>query len=72
MKILQISSSFFPVMGGMEKVVLETSKELIKRGHQVTVLTTDLYSTEINRNKRVLDGIKIVSFKNKFFLASSI
>lgn len=66
MKILQITSSFLPVVGGMEKVVLEISKGLVKKGHEVTVLTTDLYSNSSFFSEENLDDIKIVRFKNKY------
>ncbi|MBU2576879.1 MAG: glycosyltransferase family 4 protein [Nanoarchaeota archaeon] len=68
MKILQITSSFYPVVGGMEKVVLEISRGLVKRGHEVTVLTTDLYSTRALIGEENLEGIRIVRFKNKYNL----
>lgn len=68
MKILQITSSFFPVVGGMEKVVLEISRRLVKRGHKVTVLTSDLYSDKLFIGEENLNGIKIIRFKNKYNL----
>lgn len=40
-KIYQISAYYPPHLGGVERVVEKLSKELINRGHQVTVLTTD-------------------------------
>lgn len=39
MKIVFITSAFYPSIGGVETHVLELSKELIKRGHSVTVIT---------------------------------
>jgi len=68
MKILQITSSFFPVVGGMEKVVLEISRRLVKMGHKVTVLTSDLYSDKPFIGEENLGGIKIIRFKNKYNL----
>jgi glycosyltransferase involved in cell wall biosynthesis len=38
MKILQVVNHFFPHKGGIEQVVFSLSKELIRRGHQVTVI----------------------------------
>ncbi|MFW6231218.1 MAG: glycosyltransferase family 4 protein [Nanoarchaeota archaeon] len=40
MKILEVVHRFPPAVGGSEKVVYELSKELVKKGHAVTVLTT--------------------------------
>lgn len=69
MKILQITSSFYPVIGGQEKVVFETSKCLVDLGHEVTILTTDLFCEDQNLpSEELKEGIKIVRLKNKFSL----
>jgi len=69
MNILQITSSFFPVMGGQEKVVYELSKGLIDNGHKVTILTTDLFAdNKFLPNKEILDKINIIRYKNNRFL----
>lgn len=39
MKVLFLTRRFYPDIGGVEEHVLELSKELIKRGHEVTVIT---------------------------------
>ena len=67
MRILQITNSFFPVIGGQEKVVLELAKGLTKRGHDVTVLTTDYLCTEKVINDKVL-GFNVKRFKNDYWL----
>lgn len=41
MKIVFITSSFYPSIGGVETHVLHLSRELISRGHKVTVITED-------------------------------
>lgn len=47
MNILLVSHTFFPkYVGGTETVVLESAKELISRGHTVTILCTDPISQE--------------------------
>lgn len=68
MKILQITSTFFPVMGGQEKVVYEISKGLVDKGHEVTILTTDLFSDNKLPKKETIEGMNVVRFENKFFL----
>lgn len=69
MKILQITSSFHPIVGGQEKVVLETSKGLVKKGHEVTILTTDLFCEKKNLQKEeVIDGVRVIRLRNKFSL----
>lgn len=46
MKIAQLSPYFYPHLGGVESHVLELSKHLIKRGHEVFVVTTQLEGTK--------------------------
>lgn len=60
MKILQITSTFFPVMGGQEKVVYEISKGLVDKGHEVTILTTDLFSDNKLPKKETIEGMNVV------------
>lgn len=71
MKILQISNFFKPFWetGGVTKVNYEISKNLVRRGHNVTVYTTDGYTPnfEIQTNRPVdVDGIEVYYFKNLF------
>ncbi|MHB9129425.1 MAG: glycosyltransferase family 4 protein, partial [Candidatus Humimicrobiaceae bacterium] len=42
MKIIHITPFYPPHLGGMENVVKEISENLAKRGHQVTVFTSDI------------------------------
>lgn len=41
MKILQVTNRFYPSLGGVETHVLEISKRMVKKGHEVTVLCSD-------------------------------
>lgn len=71
MKILQVSNFFKPSWetGGVTKVNYELSKNLVKQGHEVTVYTTDGYSSrlEVPTNKPVnVDGIRVYYFYNLF------
>lgn len=68
MNILQITNSFYPVVGGQEKVVLEISKELVLKGHDVTVLTTDYMCENKLPVCDNINGIKIIRLKNKYWL----
>ena len=71
MKILQITSTFFPVIGGQEKVVEELSRGLKKLGHEVTILTTDLSYENQNLPKREnFKEIEIIRCKNDLSLGS--
>src|SRR3989338_4369977 len=40
MKILEVIPKFHPAVGGSEKVVYELSKQFVKDGHEVTVVTS--------------------------------
>ena len=69
MKILQVTNFFKPSWesGGPARVAYEVSKELIERGHEVTVYTTDGYTSRLSvkKNKPVdVDGIKTYYFRN--------
>jgi glycosyltransferase involved in cell wall biosynthesis len=68
MKILQVISYFYPAWayGGPPRNVYGLCKELVKRGHEVTVFTTDAFDAH-NRTKEkaeIADGIKIRRFRN--------
>ncbi len=41
MKIVQVPARFYPRRGGIEELVLQSSRELVKRGHSVTVVCAD-------------------------------
>jgi len=66
MKILFLTRLFYPHKGGVEKHVLEVSKRLIKKGHEVTVVTENLDSdcfhdlNHENKDKSVMDGIEVI------------
>ena len=69
MKILQVTNFFKPSWesGGPARVAYEVSKELIERSHEVTVYTTDGYTSRlrVKKNKPVdVDGIKTYYFSN--------
>jgi glycosyltransferase involved in cell wall biosynthesis len=68
MHILQVTLGFYPAQawGGPVKIVYQNSKELVRRGHQVTVYCTNLYDkkTKIQPGtfERDIDGIHVVYF----------
>lgn len=65
-KILFLTRSFYPNIGGVEKHVFELSKELIKRDYGITILTERIYSKNyypkllINGNKGAILEIGVV------------
>ncbi|MBA3044076.1 glycosyltransferase family 4 protein [archaeon] len=69
MNILQLCIRFPPSPGGAETHVYEISKELMKRKHNVTVFTSDLYTeTPFKRMKQWEDNVDgILRKKNKGF-----
>lgn len=58
MNILHTVEFYEPSKGGSQEVVRQLSERLVKLGHNVTVATTKL----IDRNKRTINGVKIVEF----------
>lgn len=70
LKILQVVPYFYPAWayGGIPRVVYELSKELGKKGHDVTVCTTDVLDQDSRCDQSgkevVVDGIKVHYLKN--------
>ncbi len=56
MKIAQLTPYFYPHLGGVESHVLELSKQLIERGHDVIVVTTKLEGTE---KREKVEGVPV-------------
>lgn len=52
MKILHVIQRYWPYTGGSERHLQEISERLVRRGHQVTVLTTDAFDLELFWNPR--------------------
>src|SRR3989344_1414883 len=69
MKICFITPFFHPVKGGMEEHVLQLAKGLIKKGHDVSVFTSN-YSRvgKTLGSKEIYQGIKIRRFNTWFKL----
>lgn len=68
LRILQVIPYFTPAWyyGGPVAVAYNISKELVKRGHEVTVYTTDTLDTKnrIKCKEETIDGIKVKRFRN--------
>lgn len=71
MKIIQITTFFHPVTGGVESHVLNLSRELEKNGHEVEVLSSD--STKVGKRITKSDtnyfGVEIHRFRSWFSLS---
>lgn len=64
MKILQIIPRFNPLLGGGVNVVFNFSKFLSKRGHEVTIITTDWGFDENYANIIEAEGVEVLSFRS--------
>ncbi len=70
MRILQVISSYPPAYayGGPARVAHDVSRELVKRGHEVAVYTTDAYDGRNRRqevrNPDMMDGVAVHRFRN--------
>ena len=66
MKVLQICTRFPPGPGGVETHVLEISKRMRARGHDVRVYTSDLYSetpwVRIEKLEDTVEGVPVRRF----------
>ncbi len=67
-KLLFVTHLFYPAIGGVELHIKNVSAELVKRGYEVSVLTTNAYSTEafflgdkrrIAEPEAVVDGVRV-------------
>ena len=58
---MQVSPWFYPHLGGVESHVMDVSRELAARGHDVTVVTTRHTSSAAERE--TMDGFEIVRVK---------
>jgi len=73
MKILQVIPYFSPAyaFGGPVKAAYQISKELVKRGHEVVVYTTDAKNLDSRLNVepvKFVDGIKVHYMRNLSFM----
>lgn len=70
LKILQVTPFYYPAWayGGAPRIVYELSGALAKRGHDVTVYTTDVLDEasrySCNDNRANVEGVKVIYFKN--------
>jgi glycosyltransferase involved in cell wall biosynthesis len=68
-RILNISSARIQYPGGTEKLVWELSKYMIKQGHKVTILQTDLYEKDHKWDSfERKEGVDIITCKNDRFV----
>ena len=61
MRVLQVTSYFYPHIGGLEHYVYNLSKNLVEKGHEVVVCTSNI--PESMRYETV-DGMEIRRFRS--------
>ncbi|MET0414553.1 MAG: glycosyltransferase family 4 protein [Actinoplanes sp.] len=57
MTILHLANLYHPVIGGLERSVATSSEELVRRGHEVTVLTL---ATPRARDDDTINGVRVL------------
>ena len=62
MKILQVIPFFTPARGGSVMVPYKLSKELSKRGHDVTLITTDFEFDEEYAKTLEKEGVRVFPY----------
>ncbi|MFC1496187.1 glycosyltransferase family 4 protein, partial [Candidatus Margulisiibacteriota bacterium] len=60
MKILQLTPYFYPHTGGTEKYVKDLSTELVKKGHEVTVITNNVPISKKALAEEMMNGFKVI------------
>lgn len=67
LRVLLVTHRFPPAIGGVEVHAFEVARYLVSRGHEVTVLTSDVFSFPLRRlpkshQEHVIDGIGVRRF----------
>jgi len=68
MKILMLTPYFYPHTGGTEKYVKDLSIQLVKNGHDVTVIACNVPRAKKAKKEEVIDGVKIIRLSAFDFL----
>ena len=67
MKILHVVNRYYPFIGGTENYVYNLSRELVKLGHEVTVVC----AAEPKRNSETIEGVRVVRLNYAFKIANT-
>ena len=62
MRILHLANLYAPVIGGLERSVATSSAELVRRGHEVTVLTLATPATPVDREE--IEGVRVIRVRS--------
>lgn len=69
MRLVHLTANFYPVIGGIETFIYESSKRLVKNGHKVFVITSNklLGTNKILPKHEIIDGIEVFRVPFKMF-----
>jgi len=67
LKIVHISTLFFPFVGGLERAVQKVAEEQAKIGHEVYVVSSDVYAQNMPKIRRnLVTVIRVKAWKNPY------
>ncbi|WP_433826547.1 glycosyltransferase family 4 protein [Actinoplanes sp. CA-015351] len=61
MRVLHLSNLYAPVIGGLERSIATSSEEMVRRGHEVTVLTL---ATPAAPQDEEINGVRVVRVRS--------
>jgi glycosyltransferase involved in cell wall biosynthesis len=68
LKVLEICSAYPPSRGGVERFVQEVSRGLVRKGHEVTVITSSR-GVEMRQHDEIgADGVRVMRLPEQFHL----
>lgn len=59
MKIVMLTPYFYPHTGGTEKYVKDLAIQLVKNGHEVTVIANNVPRSKKAKSEEIIDGVKV-------------
>jgi glycosyltransferase involved in cell wall biosynthesis len=64
-RILHLANLYTPVIGGLERSIATSSEELVRRGHEVTVLTLATSETALSaRAAEQINGVRVIRVRS--------
>jgi glycosyltransferase involved in cell wall biosynthesis len=61
MKILHLSNLYAPVIGGLERSIATSGEEMVRRGHEITVLTC---ATPAAPHDETINGVRVIRVRS--------
>jgi len=67
LRIVHVSTLFYPFVGGLERAVQRTAEEQARLGHEVTVITSDAYAEDRPKvEKDLITVVRVRSWMNPY------